>query len=869
MFSLFGKAIGATKGVANDMAGYLDDASDAVGGLGGGAGDAADGLGSAGKAAKELKKQLTVLPFDELNQLAKDTESASSGGGGGGGAGGGGGGIGGLGDLGIEDWGKGLNIDDSPVVQAINRWAARIREAFQKHQWANLGRIIAEGINSGFKYIYDILDWEKLKPKIVDGFITPFQTTFNSMMDWIDWDLIGATFARGLNVIVYTLRAWITGFHWRDYGTYIAEGMNSMINGIDADALGRLIADKFKTAWEFFGGWVRKFNFKSFGSKLKIMFTSALDELDFNDMGESLGLFITGIANTISEFLRDGDVQKKVTEALTDFANGFIKGFDGEDVRAALESLSDTIGGILGDTLRGIDKEGLAEDFKSVLEGLPWDTIFKGLGAIIGGKLALQFFGTAFKNRASAILASQFPSLFGSGASTAGVASGVSTGAGAAAGASGLSLGTVVAGTLAVTAITIGAIELGKYIKEHGWGQLDTEGNKQRAAQETSEGARKNQQALDKAGMNGAGYNTSIQTVPNQPAPQKPTSGATTNTVTTVMKGILDPTFKAAQAGVVQLGKNPTFTKTMYGKDGGKFQMFCEWLHDTGSYSTNKLIKATDKGNLVKYHGYQIDVGNYLTTKYMKSADKGNFILYRKYLTDRGTYLATKYHKASDKGNFVTYRKYQADQGHYSAYKWQYGVDKSKFSLFHDYQTDQGHYDSTKWFYGKDKGNFVDFTDNYKGIGDKTVTLTIDIDTTVDQVVAEFANAPSKVLANIVKRRNNALGGLFTGALGFQVFGEAGDEAAIPLERKSTMKKIASAIVNSGGMSASNSDDIADAIAMRVLPVMAEMINGANNRPVNVNATLYTENNEVLARAVNKGNRSLDKRYNPVSQYSY
>ena len=89
MFSLFGKAIGATKGVANDMAGYLDDASDAIGGLGGGAGDAADGLGSAGKAAKELKKQLTVLPFDELNQLAKDTESASSGGGGGGGAGGG------------------------------------------------------------------------------------------------------------------------------------------------------------------------------------------------------------------------------------------------------------------------------------------------------------------------------------------------------------------------------------------------------------------------------------------------------------------------------------------------------------------------------------------------------------------------------------------------------------------------------------------------------------------------------------------------------------------------------------------------------------------------------------------------------------
>jgi hypothetical protein len=101
------------------------------------------------------------------------------------------------------------------------------------------------------------------------------------------------------------------------------------------------------------------------------------------------------------------------------------------------------------------------------------------------------------------------------------------------------------------------------------------------------------------------------------------------------------------------------------------------------------------------------------------------------------------------------------------------------------------------------------------------------------------------------------------------VFGEAGAEAAIPLERKSTMKRIASAIVDSGGMGTSNSDEIADAIAMRVLPAMAQMLDGQNQRPINVNATLYTENNEVLAKAVNRGNRSLDKRYHPVAQYGY
>jgi hypothetical protein len=712
-----------------------------------------------------------------------------------------------------------------------------------------------------------VLDWEKLKPKIVDGFITPFQKTFNSMMHWIDWDLIGATFGRGLNVIVYTLRAWITGFEWRNYGTYFARGMNSFISEVDADALGRLIADKFKMAWDFFGGWVRKFDFSNLGRQLKKLVLGALDELDFSDMGESLGLFVTGIANTISEFLRDGEVQKKVTKAFTDFVNGFLKGLNAEDVKEALELVTKTIGGVLSDTIAGIDKSELASAFKTVLEGLPWGTIFEGLGLIIGGKLAAQFFGKAFMNRASAILASQFPNLFGTGATLGGAtasatastgASAVasttaSAGAGATSGALGVS--GITAGSLAITGTAIlGGVALSAILhKLMGVKPLQKDNEKE---------------------FNGF-KNTGTPAMPSQTqiaqevrnAPQK--SNNTQNTVTTVMKGVMDASFKELQTGVVQLGKNPTYTKTMYGKDGGKFQTFCEWLHDTGSYSTNKLIKATDKGNFVKYHGYQIDQGSYLTTKQMKAADKGNFILYRKYLTDRGNYLATKYHKATDKGNLVTYRKYQTDQGHYSAYKWQYGVDKGKFSLFRDYQTDQGHYDADKWFYGKDKGNFVYFTDNYKDIKDKTVTLTIDVESTVDQVVADFTNAPSQILANIVKRKNNALGGLFTGALGFQVFGEAGDEAAIPLERKSTMKKIASAIVNSGGMTTSNSDDIADAIAMRVLPAMASMMNSANQRPVNVNATLYTENNEVLARAVNQGNRSLDKRYNPVSQFSY
>ena len=141
MWTLFGKPLAAARGYADDLTGSIEDSSDAIGDLGGGASGASDGLGKAGKAAKELKKQLTVLPFDELNQLAKDTNSAGSGGSGGGGGGGGVGGLGGLDTSGLlPDFTA--DLDNSPVLDAINKWAKRIRKAFIQRDWQGLGKKI-------------------------------------------------------------------------------------------------------------------------------------------------------------------------------------------------------------------------------------------------------------------------------------------------------------------------------------------------------------------------------------------------------------------------------------------------------------------------------------------------------------------------------------------------------------------------------------------------------------------------------------------------------------------------------------------------------------------------------------------------------
>lgn len=109
--------------------------------------------------------------------------------------------------------------------------------------------------------------------------------------------------------------------------------------------------------------------------------------------------------------------------------------------------------------------------------------------------------------------------------------------------------------------------------------------------------------------------------------------------------------------------------------------------------------------------------------------------------------------------------------------------------------------------------------------------------------------------------RKYAKGGLFTKPLP-GILGDAGDEAALPLENRRTMNRIANAIVdNADGNLGISKQDIVDAV------VYAMAANSQNQAPINVTATLYTEDNEVLARAVERGNRSRDMRYNPTTAY--
>lgn len=97
--------------------------------------------------------------------------------------------------------------------------------------------------------------------------------------------------------------------------------------------------------------------------------------------------------------------------------------------------------------------------------------------------------------------------------------------------------------------------------------------------------------------------------------------------------------------------------------------------------------------------------------------------------------------------------------------------------------------------------------------------------------------------------------------------GEAGPEAILPLENSKVMGMIADSITENGG--GIDEDVLTNAIAQGF--AMAMMANGGNRPPIHVDcyAELKTENNEVLARAVARGQESIDYRMNPTPQPAY
>lgn len=210
------------------------------------------------------------------------------------------------------------------VKEVLNK----IKDLFLSEDWEGLGAYLASGINKGLEFLYDALNWENVKDKVMP-FITAFTQTFNSLVDNVNWELIGRTIGTGFNTIVNILYELITGIDWGNLGTKIGESINGLFS-----------------------------------------------EIDWAKAGETLGEAVKGLLDLIIGFLEETDWQQ-IGQAAADFIggidwNGIVSRLF-EGIGAALGALAGFLVGLLGDAWNSVVKwwhEVAFEDGQFTMQGL-------------------------------------------------------------------------------------------------------------------------------------------------------------------------------------------------------------------------------------------------------------------------------------------------------------------------------------------------------------------------------------------------------------------------------------------------------------------------------------------------------------------
>lgn len=926
MYVLTGYKPQSSGGIVNDLAGIGDTASD-LGDLGSAGDTAAGGLDDATSAAEDLKKALSVLSFDELNQLSDtsvpDASTPSSGSGGGGAGGlGGGSGFGGLDSI-TDALGK------SELPEAVNEWAERIRDAFLDHDWDRLGEEIAWGINKGMQAIYDAINWENVGPKIT-AFTSAFTQTLNSLVNHIDWDLMGKTVGAGVNTIVNTLNQLIEGFDFTNLGSKLSEGLRGAISEIQWTNLGNLLGNYFMIPWNMFSGFIAQMaqennagltGFEQLGISLGNAFNGIFNKIDFGVIGTTLANGINGAFQVLRNFVATVEWDDLAVNIYTGL-NNMINGIDWATAGATLSLFVTELLGTFARVAQETDWEGLGRGIGQFLSNIDWLTIIGQVGTILweafsgmlsglfdtsAGKVIIGFVAglTAVKGVFSLVdIASSaigwvtgvqtnlskiipfFTETLAPGISlgitkivgNGGVLSALVTGASNIVANLGVVLGSIGSVLFSPTGLIIMGIAAGVVLIIANWDKI-----KEAALAVKDWVSEKFQQLIDFftgiPGKIGEIVNNIVNWFNELPGRIGEAIGFVIgriarwaldihNTMQTEIPKIIDSvvSFFAELPDKIANGISSAISKVK------------EWASNLLQTVKEEIPKITEKviDFFEELPGEIKKIGENLITGFIEGIQN----MWENAKQNVGDFVNGIIRGFTE--GFDTHSPSRITEG--------IGENVGK-GLINGIDSQSG--DALKTV-----GRMADsIIDRMQGAMDNMMD---NLDRTMDSLDRTLSGAErsannsawniESVFSNLYiplphigwdwnyidfgdfsfsipsfKIRWYAKGGLFTKAT-LAGIGEAGKEAVLPLENRRTMSMIADSIMESGNIGV-DEETLANAVAQGV--AMAMMNNQGNQTPITVYAELKTESDEVLARAVTRGQQKIDYRNNPTIKFGY
>ena len=296
---------------------------------------AVESVGGAAKSSsgsvKELKRQLAG--FDDLEILSQ-TDASGGGGGGGGGS------------------GSGLTYENIPIDSGIKDFADKLKALWEASDFTGIGELIAEKINGAFAKAKELISWKNVEGKVTKA-VNAITGIFNGLVSGVKWDLIGQTFAEGVNTLVKTFDNFIIRLDLPGLARGLTSALNNFVKHVEWRSVGDLAAHWCGTIIKSIKEAVLNFEWGDTGRK----FASALNQFFkhgelWEDAGRTVNGAILGILDFTKQFVITFDAKQaalNVKAALDKIKWGDIATEFWDTVRIAFAKAGDFFSIILGD----------------------------------------------------------------------------------------------------------------------------------------------------------------------------------------------------------------------------------------------------------------------------------------------------------------------------------------------------------------------------------------------------------------------------------------------------------------------------------------------------------------------------------------
>ena len=403
------------KGFAVQAKKVYQDYGASLADTGSGAGDAADGLKDAQKAAEEYQKTILGFDeLNVLNKPDEDKGAGGSGGSGGSGNGGGIGELlpadmfetvkveGPIADFAKrireaflnEDW-EGLG---KVLADGINSVFQKVDDAIK---WDNVGGKITKAVNAittTFNSLVDNINWDLIGRTFGDG-INTIVNTLNLLITGIDWNNLGKSFATGVMSMFHTVNwnnlgnlignyfmiAWniakgfVLNLDYATIGQAFGNAVNGIFESVDFTTIGTVLYTGFNGLMDIVRNFALTVNWDAIAQNIYNGLNTMIHGIDWAAAGESLSLLVTSLLGTFKTVAQNTDWEglgRGIGEMLSNI--DWLGIFTG-----VIEIISEILGGLikgLGETTAG----------KVLLAIGTVAAVFKGVQIVTAAKSAID-----------------------------------------------------------------------------------------------------------------------------------------------------------------------------------------------------------------------------------------------------------------------------------------------------------------------------------------------------------------------------------------------------------------------------------------------------------------------------------------------